>query len=127
MTRGSGSDGAPPKYRRLGARGLPRPPDNRRLLRGQVTLWREWRDDSLSLRVAADAAADFQKILDHRSIVLVDPIDAMARLQAARAHALSGDVVKAKSAYSELFALWKDADPDIPVVKKARAEHARLP
>ena len=51
----------------------------------------------------------------------------MARLQLARALALSGDTVKAKSAYDDLFTLWKNADPDIPVVKEARAEYARLP
>ena len=54
-------------------------------------------------------------------------MDAMARLQLARALALSGDTVKAKSAYNDLLTLWKDADPDIPVVREARAEYARLP
>jgi serine/threonine protein kinase/tetratricopeptide (TPR) repeat protein len=73
------------------------------------------------------AAAEFQRIVDHRSIVLVDPMDALARLQLARALALSGDAVKAKSAYSDLFALWKNADPDLPVLKQARAEYTRLP
>ena len=51
----------------------------------------------------------------------------MARLQLARALALSGDTVKAKSAYNDLLTLWKDADPKIPVVEEARAEYARLP
>ena len=74
----------------------------------------------------ADAAAEFQRILDHRSIVLVDPMDAMARLQLARALALSGDIVKAKSAYNDLLSLWKNADPDILILKDARAEYARL-
>ena len=73
-----------------------------------------------------EAVGEFQRILDHRSIVLVDPMDAMARLQLARALALSGDPVKAKSAYDDLFVLWKNADPDLPVVKEARAEYARL-
>jgi hypothetical protein len=54
-------------------------------------------------------------------------MDALARLQLARALALSGDTVKAKSAYNDLLTLWKKADPDIPVVKEARAELARLP
>jgi hypothetical protein len=58
--------------------------------------------------------------------VLVDPMDAMARLQLARALALSGDTAKAKRAYEDLFALWKDADPEIPIVNEARAEHAKL-
>ena len=75
----------------------------------------------------ADAAAEFQRILDHRSIVLVDPMDAMARLQLARALALAGDAAKAKSAYNDLLTLWQNADPGIPMVEEARAEHARLP
>jgi hypothetical protein len=54
-------------------------------------------------------------------------MDAMTRLQLARALALTGDTAKAKSAYSDLLTLWKDADPDIPAVKEARAEYARLP
>jgi tetratricopeptide (TPR) repeat protein len=70
----------------------------------------------------AEAVGEFQRIVEHRSIVLVDPLDAMARLQLARALALSGDVAKAKSAYDDLFALWKNADPEIPVIKAARAE-----
>ena len=65
----------------------------------------------LAARQPAEAAAEFQRILDHRSIVLVDPMDAMARLQLARALALSGDTVKAKSAYNDLLTLWKNADP----------------
>ena len=81
----------------------------------------------LAARQPAEAAGEFQRILDHRSIVLVDPMDAMARLQLARALALSGDTVKAKSAYNDLLTLWKNADPDIPVLKEARAEFARLP
>ena len=75
----------------------------------------------------AEAAAEFQRILDHRGIVLVDPMDAMARLQLARALALSGDTAKAKSVYDDLLALWKDADPDVAIVKTAKAERARLP
>jgi serine/threonine protein kinase/tetratricopeptide (TPR) repeat protein len=75
----------------------------------------------------AQAIAEFQRILDHRSIVLVDPMDAMARLQLARALALSGDTMKAKSAYDDLFTLWKNADPGVPILTQARAEYARLP
>ena len=81
----------------------------------------------LAARQPAEAAAEFQRILDHRSIVLVDPMDAMARLQLARALVLSGDTVKAKGVYSDLLTLWKNADPDIPVLKEARAEYQRLP
>jgi tetratricopeptide (TPR) repeat protein len=73
-----------------------------------------------------DAAAEFQRILDHRGIVLVDPMDALARLQLARAVALSGDTEKARRAYSDLFTLWKNADPDLPLLQEARAEYARL-
>jgi Tfp pilus assembly protein PilF len=78
-------------------------------------------------RQPAEAAAEFQRIVDHRSIVLVDPMDALARLQLARALALSGDAVKARSAYNDLLTLWKNADPDIRVLREARAEYARLP
>ena len=81
----------------------------------------------LAARQPAAAAAEFQRIVDHRSIVLFDPMDAMARLQLARALALSGDIVKAKNAYGDLLTLWKNADADIPVLKEARAEYARLP
>jgi serine/threonine protein kinase/tetratricopeptide (TPR) repeat protein len=81
----------------------------------------------LAARQPAEAVGEFQRILDHRSIVLVDPMDAMARLQLARALAFSGDTVKAKSAYGDLLTLWKNADSDIPVLKAARAEYARLP
>ena len=80
----------------------------------------------LAARQPVEAATEFQRIVDHRSIVLVDPIDALARLQLARALALSGDTVKAKSVYSDLLTLWKNADPDVPVFKEARAEYARL-
>ena len=81
----------------------------------------------LAARQPADAAAEFQRILDHRSILLVDPMGAMARLQLARALALAGNVVAAKSAYDDLFTLWKNADPDLPVLEQARAEYLRLP
>jgi hypothetical protein len=80
----------------------------------------------LAAQQPAKAAVGFQRILDHRSIVLVDPMDALARLQLPRALALSGDGVKAKSAYNDLFTLWKNADPDVRLLKGARAEYARL-
>jgi hypothetical protein len=81
----------------------------------------------LAAHKPSEAAAEFQRILEHRSIVLVDPMDALARLQLARALVLSGDTVRAKSTYNDLLTLWKNADPDIPVLKEARAEYARLP
>ena len=73
----------------------------------------------LAAQQPAEAAAEFQRIVDHRSIVLVDPIDAFARLQLARALALSGDTVKAKSAYNDLLTLWKNADAEIPVLERS--------
>jgi serine/threonine protein kinase len=81
----------------------------------------------LAARQPAEAAAEFQRIVDHPSIVLVDPMGAMARLQLARALALSGDTAKAKNTYSDLFTLWKNADPDLPLLKQARSEHLKLP
>jgi eukaryotic-like serine/threonine-protein kinase len=72
-----------------------------------------------------EAAAEFQKILDHPGIVLNDPIGPMARLQLARALSASGDRAKSAATYKELLALWKDADPDIPVVQQAKAEFAK--
>jgi eukaryotic-like serine/threonine-protein kinase len=74
----------------------------------------------------AEAAAEFQKILDHRGIVGADPIGALAHLQLGRALVLSGDTIKAKAAYQDFLALWKDADPDVPILRQAKAEYARL-
>jgi eukaryotic-like serine/threonine-protein kinase len=72
------------------------------------------------------AVAEFQKILDHPGVVLNEPIGALAHLGLARAYGLSSDTAKAKSAYQDFFALWKDADPDIPILKEAKAEYAKL-
>ncbi len=80
----------------------------------------------LAAHRGAEAAAEFQKILDHRGIVVSDPVGVAARLQSGRAFALSGDTAKAKAAYRDFLALWKDADPDIPVLKQAKAEYAKL-
>jgi eukaryotic-like serine/threonine-protein kinase len=80
----------------------------------------------LAAHNGAEAAAQFQKILDHRGIVVSDPIGALARLNLGRALALSGDSAAAKSAYQAFFTLWKDADPDVPVLKQAQAEYASL-
>src|SRR6185436_7554783 len=74
----------------------------------------------------AAAAAEFQKILDHRGIVGADPIGALAHLQLGRAFALSGDTIKAKAAYQDFLALWKDADPEVPTLRQAKAEYAKL-
>jgi serine/threonine protein kinase/tetratricopeptide (TPR) repeat protein len=74
----------------------------------------------------AEAAAEFQKILDHRGIVGADPIGALAHLQLGRAFALSGDLAKSKTAYQDFLTLWKDADPDIPILTQAQAAYAKL-
>ena len=73
-----------------------------------------------------EAAAEFQKILDHRGLVGLDPIGAFAHLQLGRTFVLSGDKTKARTAYQDLLTLWKDADPDIPILKQAKAEYAKL-
>jgi serine/threonine protein kinase/tetratricopeptide (TPR) repeat protein len=73
-----------------------------------------------------EAAVEFQKVLNHRGIVLADPIGALARLQLARAYILSGAITAARSAYQDLIKLWKDADPELPVLKQGRAEYAKL-
>jgi tetratricopeptide (TPR) repeat protein len=80
----------------------------------------------LAMRRYADAAAEFQKILSHRGLVGTDPVGAAARLQLGRALALSGDTMKAKAAYEDLLALWKDADLDLPMLRQAKEERARL-
>jgi len=74
----------------------------------------------------AAAAAEFQKFLDHRALSLNYPLGALAHLGIARAYALSGDTAKAKTAYNDFFTLWKDADPDIPILQQAKAEYAKL-
>ncbi len=73
-----------------------------------------------------EAASEFQKILDHRGVVVNFPLGAVAHLGLARAYALEGEVLKSGAAYRELFTLWKDADPDIPILKEAEAEYAKL-
>ena len=72
------------------------------------------------------ATAEFQKFLDHPGIVGNFLLGSLARLQLARAYAISGDSTKAKAAYQDLFNIWKDADPDIPILKQAKAEYAKL-
>jgi serine/threonine protein kinase/tetratricopeptide (TPR) repeat protein len=72
------------------------------------------------------AAAEFQKFIDHRGLVVNFPWGALARLGLARAYAMQGDTAKARAAYQDFLTLWKDADPDIPVLKEAKAEYAKL-
>ena len=74
----------------------------------------------------SEAAAEFQKILDHNGIIWNCWTGALARLGLARAYALSGDTVKAKAAYQDFLTLWKDADTDIPLLKQAKAAYAKL-
>jgi hypothetical protein len=80
----------------------------------------------LAAHQGAKAAAEFQKILDHRGIVVGDPIGALARLQIGRAFALAGEKGKAVTAYQDFLTLWKDADSNIPILVQAKAEYARL-
>jgi tRNA A-37 threonylcarbamoyl transferase component Bud32/tetratricopeptide (TPR) repeat protein len=80
----------------------------------------------LAAHKGPEAATEFQKILDHSGIVVGDPVGAVARLQLARAFMLSRDRAKAKAAYQAFLRFWSDADADIPILKQARAEYARL-
>lgn len=80
----------------------------------------------LALHKGAEAAAEFQKIIDHRGIVAFDPMAAIAHLQFGRALAMTGDKLKAKAAYTVFLNLWKNADPDIPILSQAKAEYAKL-
>jgi eukaryotic-like serine/threonine-protein kinase len=80
----------------------------------------------LASHQGAEAAVEFQKIPDHRGIVQNLPIGALAHLQIGRAYVMQGDTAKAKTAYQDFLTLWKDADPDIPVLVAAKAEYAKL-
>jgi predicted Zn-dependent protease len=80
----------------------------------------------LALHQGGEAAAEFQKYIDHPGLVRECPLGALARVGLARAYAMQGDTVKARAEYQEFFSLWEDADPDVPVLKLAKAEYARL-
>jgi DNA-binding winged helix-turn-helix (wHTH) protein/tetratricopeptide (TPR) repeat protein len=80
----------------------------------------------LALNRGPEAAREFQKIIDHRGIVVSDPIGALAHLQLGRAFVSSGENTKAKTVYGDFLTLWKDADSNIPILKQARAEYAKL-
>jgi eukaryotic-like serine/threonine-protein kinase len=73
-----------------------------------------------------EAVVEFQKILNHRGLVGLDPIGALAYVQLGRTFVLSGDKTRAKTAYQDFLILWKDADPDVPVLQEAKAEYAKL-
>ena len=80
----------------------------------------------LQAHQGAEAAAEFQKIMDHRGIVLNFPLGVLAHLGLARAYLLEDDKTKASAAYQDFLVLWKDADTDIPIYQQAKAEYARL-
>ncbi len=80
----------------------------------------------LMLHDGKSAAAEFQKFIDYRGLVVNFPWGALARLGLARACDMQGDTAKARSAYQDFLTLWKDADPDIPILKQAKAEYAKL-
>jgi DNA-binding winged helix-turn-helix (wHTH) protein/tetratricopeptide (TPR) repeat protein len=80
----------------------------------------------LAARQGREAATEFQKILDHRGIVVSDPVGVLARLQLGRAYALEGDAARAKAAYQDFLTFWIDADPDTPIYQQAKIEYAKL-
>jgi hypothetical protein len=81
----------------------------------------------LKLHQGKEAAAEFQRIIDHPGIcTIMLPTCRLARLQLGRARAEAGDAGGARTAYQDFFAFWKDADPDIPILKEAKAEYAKL-
>jgi len=80
----------------------------------------------LSLRHGNEAAGEFQKLLDHRSLMVACPLGPLAHLGLARAYVLQGETARARAAYADFLALWKDADPDIPILIAAKGESAKL-
>jgi eukaryotic-like serine/threonine-protein kinase len=78
------------------------------------------------LRQGHEAAMEFQKTLDHRGVVHSSSQSVLAHLGLARTYAIKGGTAKAHVAYQDFLNLWKDADPDIPILKQARAEYAKL-
>jgi len=77
-------------------------------------------------RAGAEAMAEFQKIIDHRGVVIVSALYPLAHLGLARAAALVGDTAKSRKAYEDFFALWKDADPDLPILIEAKKEYQKF-
>ena len=80
----------------------------------------------LRAKRATEAAAEFQKTVDHRGINPTGPEQSLAKLGLGRAYVITGDSAKARAAYQDFLALWKDADSDIPILKEAKAEYAKL-
>jgi hypothetical protein len=73
-----------------------------------------------------EAVVEFQKIVDHPELVWNTILGPLAHLGLGRAYALSGETKQARNAYQDFLTLWKDADPDIPILKQAQAEYAKL-
>jgi len=80
----------------------------------------------LALHRGTEAATEYQKILDHRGFMLACPLGALTHLGLARSLVAAGDISKAQAAYQEFFTLWRGADPDLPILKQASAESAKL-
>jgi len=80
----------------------------------------------LAMKQGSAVGAEFQKILDHSGVVQNELMGALAHLQIGRAYAMAGDTAKATNAYQDFLGLWKDADPDIPIYKQAKAEYTKL-
>jgi len=80
----------------------------------------------LRMHEGTKAAAEFQKILDHRGALSMSGLYPLAHLNLARVYVQQGDAAKARTAYQDFFAMWKDADPDVPVLAQAKAEYAKL-
>jgi len=93
------------------------PPLNTIYLRGEAYV---------GMHASAEAAAEFNKIIEHRGLDPIAPVHSLARLGLARAYALAGDNDKSRTAYQDFFALWKDADQDIPILQQAKAEYSKL-
>ena len=80
----------------------------------------------LAAHQGAPAAAEFQKLLDWSGVALNEPIGALAHLGLARSYVLAGESSKSRDAYNDFFMLWKDADPNVPVLIQAKSEYAKL-
>jgi predicted Zn-dependent protease len=74
----------------------------------------------------SDAVQAFQRLLDMKNVITVDPIMPLAKVGLARAYVLAGDQARARVAYQDFLGLWKDADPDVPVLREVKAEYAKL-
>jgi hypothetical protein len=80
----------------------------------------------LPVHKGSEASGEFEKVLDQRGVVINESIGVLAHLGLARGYVLQGDTAKARAAYQDFLTLWKDADPDTPILKEARAEYAKL-